>query len=76
MANAGPDTNGSQFFIMLSDYTNRLPKDYTIFGIVTHGFDIVQKIGNVPVKANPQMRGEVSQPTVDVHIETITIEEK
>jgi cyclophilin family peptidyl-prolyl cis-trans isomerase len=74
MANAGPNTNGSQFFIMLADVG--LPKSYTIFGIVNKGFDIVQKIGKAPVKANPQMGGEVSQPTVDIHIETITIEEK
>jgi cyclophilin family peptidyl-prolyl cis-trans isomerase len=76
MANSGTNTNGSQFFIMLADYTNKLPKNYTIFGIVSQGMDTVRKIGAVPVKANPQMGGEVSQPTVDVHIETITIEEK
>jgi cyclophilin family peptidyl-prolyl cis-trans isomerase len=74
MANSGPNTNGSQFFIMLADVG--LPKSYTIFGIVSKGFDIVQKIGAAPVKANPRMGGEVSQPTVDIHIETITIEEK
>jgi cyclophilin family peptidyl-prolyl cis-trans isomerase len=74
MANSGPNTNGSQFFIMLGNVN--LPKNYTIYGIVNKGFDIVQKIGDAHVKANPQMGGEVSQPTVDVHIETITIEEK
>lgn len=42
MANAGPDTNGSQFFIMLSDYP--LPPQYTIFGKVTSGMDIVKQI--------------------------------
>jgi len=76
MANSGSNTNGSQFFITLADLTSSLPKDYTIFGVVSQGFEIVQKIGALPVKANPQMRGEVSQPTVDVHIDTITIEEK
>jgi len=40
MANAGPDTNGSQFFIMLDD-NHTLPKNYTIFGKVTTGLDIV-----------------------------------
>lgn len=43
MANAGPDTNGSQFFIMLAD-NDTLPKQYTIFGKVTKGLDVVDKI--------------------------------
>jgi len=43
MANAGPNTNGSQFFIMLADHPE-LPKQYTIFGQVTSGMDIVASI--------------------------------
>jgi peptidyl-prolyl cis-trans isomerase B (cyclophilin B) len=42
MANSGPNTNGSQFFIMLADYP--LQKDYTIFGRVTQGMEVVDKI--------------------------------
>lgn len=75
MANSGPNTNGSQFFITLVDLSGQLPKKYTIFGLVSSGFDVVQKIGNVPVKANP-LTGEMSLPTVDVYINSISIEEK
>ncbi len=45
MANSGPDTNGSQFFIMHADYP--LPHNYTIFGQVTKGLDVVDAIANV-----------------------------
>lgn len=74
MANSGPNTNGSQFFITLADLSGSLPKDYTIFGQVTGGFDVVQKIEDVPVTASAALGGEPSSPTVDVHIDTITIE--
>jgi len=50
MANAGPDTNGSQFFIMLKD--TPLPKNYTIFGKVTEGQEVVDAIGKVKTDAN------------------------
>ena len=43
MANRGPNTNGSQFFIMLAD-NDSLPKSYTIFGKVTSGMDVVKQI--------------------------------
>jgi cyclophilin family peptidyl-prolyl cis-trans isomerase len=46
MANSGPNTNGSQFFIMHADYG--LPKNYTIFGQVTKGMDIVDAIASAP----------------------------
>lgn len=50
MANRGPDTNGSQFFIMLRDYP--LPKSYSIFGEVTEGMEIVDELmkGSVMTK--------------------------
>ncbi|MGA2513725.1 MAG: peptidylprolyl isomerase [Candidatus Limnocylindrales bacterium] len=45
MANAGPNTNGSQFFICLTDLSGgRLPKKYTLFGTVTKGMDVVDAI--------------------------------
>ncbi|MBI2851146.1 MAG: peptidylprolyl isomerase [Chloroflexi bacterium] len=72
MANAGPNTNGSQFFIMLADYP--LQKNYTIFGLTTAGLDVVKKIGEVPVTRSQS--GEPSVPTVDVHINSVTIQEK
>jgi cyclophilin family peptidyl-prolyl cis-trans isomerase len=75
MANAGADTNGSQFFITLSDLSGSLPKKYTIFGQVTDGLDVVKNIGNVPVQAKVP-GAEVSSPTADVHIDSITIQEK
>ena len=50
MANAGPNTNGSQFFIMLEDTS--LPKSYTIFGHVIQGQNVVDEIGSVSTDAN------------------------
>ena len=44
MANAGPDTNGSQFFICLSDLRNGLGKQYNLFGQVTSGMDAVKAV--------------------------------
>ena len=73
MANSGYNTNGSQFFITLTDLSGSLPKLYSIFGVVTAGMDVVTKIGDVPVK---MANGEMSSPTVDVHINTITITEQ
>jgi cyclophilin family peptidyl-prolyl cis-trans isomerase len=72
MANAGPNTNGSQFFIMHQDYA--LQPNYTIFGQVTGGLDVLDKIANTPVTASPS--GEPSVPTQDVRIQSVTIQEK
>jgi cyclophilin family peptidyl-prolyl cis-trans isomerase len=60
MANAGPDTNGSQFFVCLDDLAGRLPKQYNLFGHVTEGIDTVlatQKgdtMKSVTVRERPQ----------------------
>ncbi len=69
MANAGPNTNGSQFFIMHSDVP--LPKNYVIFGQVTEGLDTVDKIANGPVKFGPS--GEKSSPLVPITITSVEI---
>jgi cyclophilin family peptidyl-prolyl cis-trans isomerase len=50
MANAGPNTNGSQFFIMHADYP--LPHKYTIFGKVISGLDVIDTIATTPTGAN------------------------
>ena len=44
MANAGPDTNGSQFFICIDDCTRKLDKAYNLFGYVTSGLDVTGQI--------------------------------
>jgi peptidylprolyl isomerase len=64
MANRGPNTNGSQFFIMHADYP--LPYQYTIFGKVLSGLDVVDAIGNVQT-------GENDKPNEDVVIYSIKI---
>jgi cyclophilin family peptidyl-prolyl cis-trans isomerase len=65
MANAGPNTNGSQFFIMHVDYP--LPPSYTIFGRVTEGQEVVNAIANSQTDRN-------DRPTEDVKMEKVTIE--
>ena len=72
MANAGPNTNGSQFFIMHANYP--LPKNYVIFGHVTKGLETVDKIAEAPVKISPS--GETSQPIDPVKITSLEIIEK
>ncbi|MBD3279661.1 MAG: peptidylprolyl isomerase [Candidatus Pacebacteria bacterium] len=72
MANAGPDTNGSQFFILHQDYN--LPKNYVIFGQVTAGIEVVDQIAAAEVQANAT--GEVSQPVKPVIVEKVEIIEK
>jgi cyclophilin family peptidyl-prolyl cis-trans isomerase len=71
MANAGPNTNGSQFFIMHADYN--LPKNYVIFGKVTEGLDVVDAIATSPVTMSPP--GENSKPVTPVKILDVAIVE-
>jgi peptidyl-prolyl cis-trans isomerase A (cyclophilin A) len=66
MANAGPNTNGSQFFITVAPYA-QLPTNYTIFGEVVEGLSVVQRIGSV--KTGPNNR-----PLQPVIMKTVTIE--
>lgn len=73
MANAGTDTNGSQFFIILGDQTETLPKNYNLFGRVIDGQAVVDTIAQTPTQANA--RGEMSVPIEEVILERVTIEE-
>lgn len=65
MANAGPNTNGSQFFIMLKD--TPLPPLYTIFGKVTKGQDVIDQIGLSKTDAN-------DRPVAPVALESILVQ--
>lgn len=70
MANAGPNTNGSQFFIV-HGASAPLPPNYTIFGEVTGGLDAVDAIATAPTKPG----GEGSKPQNPVKIESVEIRE-
>jgi peptidyl-prolyl cis-trans isomerase B (cyclophilin B) len=71
MANAGPGTNGSQFFIVFGD--SELPPNYTVFGKITSGMDIVESVAKAGVKSGSSGDGA---PKKAVTIQDVTITKK
>jgi len=69
MANSGPNTNGSQFFIVTKDNTDWLDGKHTVFGRVSEGLEVVMAIEKLEV-------GENDKPKNEIRINKITIEEK
>jgi cyclophilin family peptidyl-prolyl cis-trans isomerase len=68
MANAGPNTNGSQFFIISGNDGARLPPQYSLFGKVVSGLEIVEAMQSVPT-------GSGDRPKDDVVIQSVTVTE-
>jgi cyclophilin family peptidyl-prolyl cis-trans isomerase len=68
MANAGPNTNGSQFFVISGGHGMQLPPQYSLFGKLIDGFDVLEAIQSVPT-------GSGDRPKDPVVIESVTITE-
>jgi cyclophilin family peptidyl-prolyl cis-trans isomerase len=68
MANAGPNTNGSQFFLVTTPEASWLDGKHTVFGQIVEGMDVVDKIEAKPTDGR-------DRPTDDVRIETLAVTE-
>jgi peptidyl-prolyl cis-trans isomerase B (cyclophilin B) len=66
MANAGPNTNGSQFFIVTADEASWLDGKHTVFGRVTSGVDVVDRISEVERDADDRPRTPVTIDRVEL----------